>query len=175
MASASRSTAAASASPAGRDHNAIIVRARLGAPYRHARVRVLIFRRYFATLYWYHSCVRRRGRPGRCRPGSGGRVRSRRRCDGTHFEICTRMRTSPKNACNAASQSCRVLMRLQACCRANCTYAAAGTPCTSDGDLCTTDICSATGACLHVANNCTCGDGVVGTNEVAAGAWSRLE
>jgi len=39
------------------------------------------------------------------------------------------------------------------CCSARCRLEPAGTACTSDGNACTDDVCSATGACLHVPNS----------------------
>jgi len=57
-----------------------------------------------------HSCVRRRGRPGRCRPGRGGRVRSRRRCDSTHSRsahaCALAQRTRVTRSASRAGSSC---------------------------------------------------------------------
>jgi cysteine-rich repeat protein len=49
------------------------------------------------------------------------------------------------NVCNEEVDSCR---------------APYGYPCTGDGNLCTDDVCSGVGACLHVANTVQCDDGV---------------
>ncbi|MEO8604726.1 MAG: hypothetical protein ABI629_19310 [bacterium] len=46
------------------------------------------------------------------------------------------------------------------CCSPTCEFEAAGSDCPSDGNGCTTDICSAGGVCLHTANTATCDDGL---------------
>jgi cysteine-rich repeat protein len=53
------------------------------------------------------------------------------------------------------------------CCSATCSLEALGALCTDDGDVCTLDICSANGQCLHAPDpNCiVCGDGNVDTGE----------
>ena len=45
------------------------------------------------------------------------------------------------------------------CCTSTCHFAAAGSACTSDGNVCTTDVCNATGVCQHQPNNASCDDG----------------
>ena len=44
------------------------------------------------------------------------------------------------------------------CCSARCVLDPAGTACTSDGNVCTDDVCNATGTCTHVANTSPCDD-----------------
>ncbi|HXJ37237.1 MAG TPA: choice-of-anchor Q domain-containing protein [Candidatus Eisenbacteria bacterium] len=47
----------------------------------------------------------------------------------------------------------------------------AGVPCADDGDVCTDDVCDATGACVHPPNTAPCADdGNVCTNDVCDGA-----
>ena len=47
------------------------------------------------------------------------------------------------------------------CCSSSCRLDAAGTPCTSDGNLCTTDQCNAGGTCTHPNNSAPCDDGTL--------------
>jgi cysteine-rich repeat protein len=44
------------------------------------------------------------------------------------------------------------------CCSARCTLDPAGTTCTSDGNVCTDDVCNATGTCTHLPNTAACND-----------------
>ncbi len=46
------------------------------------------------------------------------------------------------------------------CCSPTCTYDAPGTACTSDGNVCTNDVCNGAGACLHPNNTAPCDDGL---------------
>ena len=46
------------------------------------------------------------------------------------------------------------------CCSPTCTYDAPGTACTSDGNVCTNDVCNGAGACLHPNNTASCDDGL---------------
>ena len=39
------------------------------------------------------------------------------------------------------------------CCSPTCTFQASGSPCTSDNNVCTSDVCNATGTCTHPAGN----------------------
>jgi cysteine-rich repeat protein len=56
------------------------------------------------------------------------------------------------------------------CCSAHCSLDPAGTACTSDGNVCTDDVCNATGTCTHVPNTNACDDGNSCTNgDVCAG------
>ncbi len=57
------------------------------------------------------------------------------------------------------------------CCSARCRLDPAGTTCTSDGNACTDDVCSATGECLHGPNTSPCDDGNACTlGDVCAGS-----
>jgi YVTN family beta-propeller protein/cysteine-rich repeat protein len=49
------------------------------------------------------------------------------------------------DACNEAADDC---------------IAAAATPCTSDGNVCTDDVCDGAGACIHPVNTAPCDDGL---------------
>jgi cysteine-rich repeat protein len=44
------------------------------------------------------------------------------------------------------------------CCSARCVLDPAGTACIGDGNVCTDDVCNATGACTHVPNTSPCDD-----------------
>lgn len=44
------------------------------------------------------------------------------------------------------------------CCNSSGLFEAQGSPCGSDGNVCTDDMCDATGACLHVENSAVCDD-----------------
>ena len=46
------------------------------------------------------------------------------------------------------------------CCSSSCRLDTAGTPCTSDGNVCTTDQCNASGTCTHPNNTAPCDDGI---------------
>jgi len=39
------------------------------------------------------------------------------------------------------------------CCSSTCQYEAAGSPCATDGEACTADVCDGAGACTHAAGN----------------------
>ena len=39
------------------------------------------------------------------------------------------------------------------CCSPTCTFQAPGSPCTTDNNVCTLDVCNATGTCTHPAGN----------------------
>jgi uncharacterized delta-60 repeat protein len=55
------------------------------------------------------------------------------------------------------------------CCRSTCQYAASGSACPSDGNVCTDDVCNAAGIC-GVPNTVPCSsDGVACTNDVCDG------
>ena len=45
------------------------------------------------------------------------------------------------------------------CCSSICTYELEGVPCPSDGNVCTDDVCNATGTCMHTLNTRACNDG----------------
>lgn len=45
------------------------------------------------------------------------------------------------------------------CCSASCGFEFIGSPCGTDGNSCTSDICDAAGACTHPANTLPCDDG----------------
>ena len=45
------------------------------------------------------------------------------------------------------------------CCSPTCQFEALGSPCTSDGNPCTDDVCDAAGTCLHPNNVAACDDG----------------
>lgn len=45
------------------------------------------------------------------------------------------------------------------CCFSNCQLAAAGIACTSDGNVCTDDVCDGNGSCEHNGNTASCNDG----------------
>jgi uncharacterized repeat protein (TIGR01451 family) len=45
------------------------------------------------------------------------------------------------------------------CCTASCTSIAAGTPCAPDSNICTDDVCDASGVCTHPNNTVSCDDG----------------
>jgi cysteine-rich repeat protein len=59
------------------------------------------------------------------------------------------------------------------CCSASCTFEPGFSPCTSDGNVCTVDVCNATGTCQHVAGNagtvCRASAGVCDLQEVCTG------
>ncbi|MFQ5478980.1 MAG: DUF4215 domain-containing protein [Candidatus Binatia bacterium] len=44
------------------------------------------------------------------------------------------------------------------CCNSTCSFEPEGVPCTDDNDVCTFDLCSADGVCLHPANSGPCDD-----------------
>ena len=46
------------------------------------------------------------------------------------------------------------------CCDANCQRDASGTSCTTDGNVCTDDVCNGAGTCTHDANAASCDDGI---------------
>jgi hypothetical protein len=55
------------------------------------------------------------------------------------------------------------------CCTTACQFAT-GSPCTSDGNVCTDDVCDAGGACTHPRNTAPCDDGnVCTTGDTCAG------
>ncbi len=60
------------------------------------------------------------------------------------------------------------------CCSSSCQLDLAATPCTSDGNVCTENVCNAQGDCVAVANDAACDDGVVcnGTDTCADGTCS---
>jgi lysophospholipase L1-like esterase len=45
------------------------------------------------------------------------------------------------------------------CCTAICTYSPSGAPCNADTNVCTNDVCNATGTCTHPNNTSACNDG----------------
>ena len=45
------------------------------------------------------------------------------------------------------------------CCSAGCKFELSGSACTSDGNVCTDDLCDGKGACQHTANTASCDDG----------------
>jgi cysteine-rich repeat protein len=45
------------------------------------------------------------------------------------------------------------------CCSARCVLEPAGSTCPDDGNVCTDEVCNATGTCMHVANTSACNDG----------------
>lgn len=45
------------------------------------------------------------------------------------------------------------------CCRVDCQFASAGTPCIADADSCTADLCDGAGACTHEPAESACDDG----------------
>ncbi len=56
------------------------------------------------------------------------------------------------------------------CCSSSCTFDPGGTPCASDGNVCTDDVCNPTGGCTHPANAAPCGDGFFCTvNDTCSG------
>ena len=65
----------------------------------------------------------------------------------------------PQETCSGASATCPAD-----------ALAGAGTPCTSDGNPCTDDQCSAAGACLHTPNAAPCSDGDACTTPDACAA-----
>jgi cysteine-rich repeat protein len=55
------------------------------------------------------------------------------------------------------------------CCSASCQFEISGSTCTSDGNVCTNDVCNGAGVCVHVANTDPCAsDGNVCTNDVCS-------
>jgi len=60
------------------------------------------------------------------------------------------------------------------CCSATCQYEPGFAPCITDDNVCTVDVCNATGVCLHVAGNagttCRASAGVCDTAEVCTGS-----
>jgi cysteine-rich repeat protein len=59
------------------------------------------------------------------------------------------------------------------CCSATCTYEAGFSPCTTDNNVCTVDLCNGTGVCLHAAGNagatCRASAGVCDLPETCTG------
>jgi cysteine-rich repeat protein len=56
------------------------------------------------------------------------------------------------------------------CCAADCTFEAAGSTCPADGNVCTDEVCNATGTCLSQPNVAPCDDGqFCTTTDVCAG------
>jgi cysteine-rich repeat protein len=55
------------------------------------------------------------------------------------------------------------------CCSASCHFELVGSACTSDGNVCTTDVCNGVGACEHLNNTAPCAsDGNVCTDDVCS-------
>lgn len=56
------------------------------------------------------------------------------------------------------------------CCTSACQFDSASTACTSDGNVCTDDVCNGSGTCLHTNNSSPCSDGDACTeNDVCSG------
>src|SRR5262249_55849364 len=45
------------------------------------------------------------------------------------------------------------------CCSSHCRFEAAGSLCTTDGNVCTDDVCDGAGTCTHTPNTAPCDDG----------------
>jgi ELWxxDGT repeat protein/cysteine-rich repeat protein len=54
------------------------------------------------------------------------------------------------------------------CCTSTCRLEPAGSPCASDANVCTDDVCDGAGACQHVDNAAPCSDGDACTSDVCS-------
>jgi hypothetical protein len=86
--------------------------------------------------------------------------------DGTPFDdglYCTTTDECTAGTCTGSGDACSGAGECQATCSEGVESAVCadpnGTPCTSDADVCTDDICDGSGSCIHPNNSAPCDDG----------------